>query len=253
MQYDIDETHESLIVDSVGEVLGPYHRNLKIWDLKILKLTNDDEWKERPKEERKTVLKIHQLMKKEFSAAVKDTPAEHDGIAVLNYEIKNFRRGEISMLVLFHGGKLLFIETLSKVAARSCWKESVKKSDLVKLETKRDFDNFAHKTHFDNLKAPKYVSISACVGQGEERFNTNSEEDDSKICWMCAVPVKCLKKSLCSGCLRARYCSMECLEGDWAVHGDWCQMRRERREEKEMIEKMVERARRDIEQDNSVD
>ena len=45
---------------------------------------------------------------------------------------------------------------------------------------------------------------------------------------------------------------MECLEGDWSVHGDWCQGRRRKKEEKKMRE-MIERVRKDIEEDNIVD
>jgi hypothetical protein len=157
------------------------------------------------------------------------------------------------MLILFHGGEILFIEAISKKVVRSDWKEHVKKSELLKLETKEDFAEFVHKKHLEILKTSKSPTASTCVGQDEKRFSNLTEEDDSKICWMCSVSVKRLEKSLCEGCLRARYCSMGCLEEDWSVHGDWCQKRRERREEKEMIKKMIERARVDIEADNYVD
>ena len=45
---------------------------------------------------------------------------------------------------------------------------------------------------------------------------------------------------------------MECLEGDWSVHEDWCQERRRKKEEKKMRE-MIERVRKDIEEDNIID
>jgi hypothetical protein len=143
--------------------------------------------------------------------------------------------------------------------AKSDWMQSVKKSELLELDTKEEFAALAHLKHLDILGVAEYKShkhLSTCVAQDNERFSTKKEDDDSKCCWTCGVTVKCLEKSLCSGCHRARYCSMECLKGDWSVHGDWCQMRRRRREEKEvrkMRKKMIERARKDIEADNFVD
>ena len=66
------------------------------------------------------------------------------------------------------------------------------------------------------------------------------------------MKVRKVEKSLCSGCLRARYCSSECLGADWGVHGEWCERRRGKREERKM-ELMRKRAQRDIEEDNIVD
>ena len=72
---------------------------------------------------------------------------------------------------------------------------------------------------------------------------------------MCSVKVRMLENSLCSGCLRARYCSQECLVADWGVHGEWCERRRARREgrRERRKEMMMERARRQIEEDNYMD
>ena len=55
--------------------------------------------------------------------------------------------------------------------------------------------------------------------------------------------------------MRARYCSQECLETDWSVHGEWCQRRKEGREgrRERKMEMMRERAMRDIEEDTFVD
>ena len=61
-----------------------------------------------------------------------------------------------------------------------------------------------------------------------------------------------MKNSLCAGCLKARYCSLGCQRSDWAVHGDWCEMKRKAREEKRGMG-MKERAMQDIEEDNNVD
>ena len=68
-----------------------------------------------------------------------------------------------------------------------------------------------------------------------------------------------LKKSLCRGCLKARYCSLECQGSDWEVHGNWCERRREKNKKK-MEEKrrvgrqmMEERARGEVNEDTIVD
>ena len=56
------------------------------------------------------------------------------------------------------------------------------------------------------------------------------------------MKVRKVEKSLCSGCLGA----------DWGVHGEWCERRRGKREERKM-ELMRKRAQRDIEEDNIFD
>ena len=85
------------------------------------------------------------------------------------------------------------------------------------------------------------MDLFYCFAQDTDRFSNNKEEE-SQCCWNCAVRVR----SFCSGCRRARYCSVECLEEDW------CQRRRRKKEEKKMRE-MIERVRKDIEEDNIVD
>ena len=81
-------------------------------------------------------------------------------------------------------------------------------------------------------------------------------EDPIKCCWCCDVKVLGLKKSLCSGCLKARYCSLDCLRANWAEHGEWCERRQEERSVKEKKKKeeiRMEKIRRDIEEDDNVD
>ena len=92
--------------------------------------------------------------------------------------------------------------------------------------------------------------------QDAESFSNFKEEDPSKCCWCCDVKVLGLKKSLCSGCLKARYCSWECLRANWAEHGEWCgrrQAERSGKEKKKKDEIRMEKIRRDIEEDDNVD
>ena len=234
---DGDGTHESLLVHSEGDILGPCQRNIKILDLVIQSVSyyHHAGWRlwcgdGILDKEVKMILKILHLMKNEFCSAASKTSGELDGVAVLDWNIKNIMKGTASMLILFHGGKLLFIETINKNLVRSDWKESVNKSELLELETEEDFATFADEKHVDILgvtKYPKHLSYSFAQDTG--RFSNNKEEDESECCWTCAVRVRSLEKSFCSGCRKARYCSVECLEGDWSVHGDWCQGRKGRK------------------------
>ena len=41
-----------------------------------------------------------------------------------------------------------------------------------------------------------------------------------------------LKKSICPGCLVARYCTLGCQEEDWYRHRDYCMKTKADREEK---------------------
>ena len=39
---------------------------------------------------------------------------------------------------------------------------------------------------------------------------------------------------MCAGCLKARYCSLQCQEADWNRHRDFCMKTKQKRQEKAM-------------------
>ena len=83
-------------------------------------------------------------------------------------------------------------------------------------------------------------------------FSHYKDDDHSLFCWTCGVTVRKLEKSLCAGCLKARYCTLGCQEEDWDVHKDWCMGMMARREEKELMVRKAQ-TRKQIEEDNTVD
>ena len=83
-------------------------------------------------------------------------------------------------------------------------------------------------------------------------FSHYKDDDHSLFCWTCGVTVRKLEKSLCAGCLKARYCTLGCQEEDWDVHKDWCMDRSAKRAEKGSM-MMKEQAMKDIEAANTVD
>ena len=147
---------------------------------------------------------------------------------------------------------MLLIETQKKKKAKSEWKESLNRSELLNIETVEDFAEVAKKIHIGDSP---YKTFAIAFAQDEEGFSRSVEDDDRSFCWMCDVKVRKVEKSLCSGCLRARYCTSECLSADWGVHGEWCERRRGKREERgeRKMELMKKGALRDIEEDNIVD
>ena len=126
------------------------------------------------------------------------------------------------------------------------------RSELQKLETLEDYVKAVHEYLLTECSC-KTLYIG--VAQDDERFSRSVEDDEGSFCWMCDVKVRLVEKSLCSGCLKARYCSLGCLRADWGLHGEWCQRRKEGREgrRERKLEMMRERARRDIEEDTFVD
>ena len=107
------------------------------------------------------------------------------------------------------------------------WKESLGRRDLLKLVTKEDFAEVAHRKHIEHVGNNFSITTYIAFAQDDDGFSRSTEDDEKTFCWMCSVKVRMLENSLCSGCLRARYCSQECLVADWGVHGEGCEERRE--------------------------
>ena len=104
-------SHEDLI-DDLGN--GPLGRNLAIWDEVIEKfqekyyagmLHTIVDGKVVPMLERymKIQKAAHMMMKKEFMKLCGDTSA---GIAVLDFVSSKLDKGQVSVLILFHNGKV---------------------------------------------------------------------------------------------------------------------------------------------------
>ena len=52
------------------------------------------------------------------------------------------------------------------------------------------------------------------------------------LCWNCSkTQVKLYK---CGGCLQARYCTKDCLEQDWNIHGNYCEKIQKKLEQKKI-------------------
>ena len=138
----------------------------------------------------------------------------------------------------------------SKKKVKAEWKDPLDDSELKELEKEDDFAQVAsllHKSCYED----KVFTMSGYISIGQDLLNfTNTQiSNPREFCWTCEVSVAEAGVSLCGGCLVARYCSVECQRGDWEVHGPWCEGKREERD----LERMKERARRDIEDDNHVD
>ena len=73
---------------------------------------------------------------------------------------------------------------------------------------------------------------TAVSSEKEGDIKSDGENLDSdrkvKICWSCNVENVSLLK--CRGCMKARYCGDKCQEDDWPRHGDWCEIKRSKRE-----------------------
>ena len=116
------------------------------------------------------------------------------------------------------------IETQKKKITNTVWKESLGRKELLEMKTNKDFTKIARREHVGDISAESIYMID--IAQDDDRFSRSTEDDVKTYCWKCSVKVIMVEKSLCSGCLRARYCSQECLVADWGVHGEWCQRRK---------------------------
>jgi hypothetical protein len=129
---------------------------------------------------------------------------------------------------------------------------------MLGIESEKEFAGKANMKHIEYI-GELGDTVSFTIPQDDERFNKPAEDGAKQYCWTCDEKIETVEKTLCSGCRKARYCTQECLRIDWGVHGEFCQRRREKRvekekrEEMEMIMRMKDRARRDIEADNNVD
>merc|ERR1719347_269806 len=68
--------------------------------------------------------------------------------------------------------------------------------------------------------------------QDDDVFNHCCDEKYSEYCWKCGVSLRRVKRSLCAGCLKARYCTLECQGGDRDRHRDYCTKMEAKREAK---------------------
>ena len=72
-----------------------------------------------------------------------------------------------------------------------------------------------------------------CKGERCIETPEGLKEKKAVICWKClAGPDLVYRLYLCGWCMKARYCGYKCQEEDWDRHGDWCEMRRDTREER---------------------
>ena len=242
------KSHEDILRDCLdhGDDVGPPARNVKIWDMLIkdFKECFDDCSKKIPMGVLKNIMKLLIMLKKEYIKLYGETSC---GIAVLDFSFGLV----VSALILFHNGEILYLQVQKKKQVESEWKEAVAR---VEIKTEEDSSKVSRNKHVEirgSAEPTGYVAIS----QDDDKFSRSPEEEDRRFCWCCDVRVTEVEKSLCSGCLKARYCSQGCLRADWDIHGEWCDMRREKRKdrEEEKDKEMKERARKDIEKDNHVD
>ena len=183
------------------------------------------------------------MMIKEFIKAA-DDDGEIDGIAMLILGMGRLTKGMAYGLIIFHKGSTLFLETLSKKKVRHSWEEPVGKTEMLKIMELKETE--AIKQEFKLLGFRKLRSIlgrdkifpssdfTFFIPQDPDVFSHFGDEKHDEYCWLCHVTVRKLKKSICAGCLVARYCTLGCQEEDWSRHRDYCMMKKARREEKTM-------------------
>ena len=107
-------SHEDILLELLedGSDGGPHERNLTIWD-KIIETLEEKYYDgeinnvggTKPFRERhlRILRKAYITMKNEFMKLKGETSA---GMAIIEWQILNMNRGEISALILFHDGKV---------------------------------------------------------------------------------------------------------------------------------------------------
>ena len=172
---------------------------------------------------------------------------EVDGIALVILRFVRPSLGIASCLVIFHRGSVLHLETTSKTEVMSTWEDPLKKEDfnqLKKCSTNRDeITKFGLKrlgfVLGRDLPLQKTFSLNHCtfslvIPQDKEVFSHKGDENHDGYCWLCGVTTRKLEKSVCAGCLKARYCSLQCQGADWDRHRDFCMKKKQKRQEKAM-------------------
>ena len=160
--------------------------------------------------EQKATRNALKLMVDEFNFKV-DKPV--DGIAFFIFSPARLTKGMASGLIIFHLGQVLHLETLSKTKARFSWEDPLDNTDLLKLKelkTNNQRWHFGASMLWSILGHGRDVFHAWYLPQDSEVFSHYEDPDYSSYCWVCRVSLRKLKKSVCAGCLRARYCTLEC-------------------------------------------
>ena len=189
-------------------------------------------------------------MKDEIKNVLDD---HYDGIAMIFLRTTRLNKGLAHCLTIFHKGDTLLLETLNKTSVRHSWQDPVDEDELHKL---REIENREDLEKLGNMKLESILDrelpgrnyhlschyASCFVPQDHTVFNHCCDEKYSEYCWKCGVSLRRVKKSLCAGCLKARYCTLECQSGDRDRHRDYCMKMKAKREEKKMskVKKVIE-------------
>ena len=192
--------------------------------------------------EKKLLKNILDMMLKEFATVVYD---EIDGIAMFFLGIGRLTKGTAYGLIIFHKGSTLLLETLSKKQVRHTWEEPVEKTEMLKIMGMKLTDEAVKEElrllGFRKLKSilgpanPMFSRVTTFfIPQDPDMFSHFGDEKHNDYCWQCHVTIRKVKKSICAGCLVARYCTLGCQEEDWNRHRDYCMKKKAKREEKNM-------------------
>ena len=201
-----------------------------------------EEWKNSGTDKENKVLKnVLDMMIKEYNSAAPDD-VEIDGIAMFILGMARLTKGMAYGLIIFHKGSTLFLETLSKKKMRHSWEEPVGKTEMLNIMDLKEAEAIKKKLKVLGLRKLKSVlgrdkifpssDFTFFIPQDPDVFSHFGDEKHDEYCWLCHVTVRKLKKSICAGCLVARYCTLGCQEEDWSRHRDYCMMKKARREEK---------------------
>jgi len=74
----------------------------------------------------------------------------------------------------------------------------------------------------------------------DDKKSSNANDNADRICWTCHKELVCLKKNICAGCFKARYCDEECRSADWARHGEYCVLMQQKIRKKKEAKKLKE-------------
>jgi hypothetical protein len=278
MAKDIEHRHFNTMTPHgnylhISDSCGPQERNLYTWYMvekvlgvgpKNLSRTNQKSYLKRKLKDHewRRMVNVLNAMMMEYESMIDDDVAGAAIFDLLFMEVKvnnSISKTFLSsVLLLFNNGEVLFLRSnKDKKKIKAEWKDPVDDFELKEMKKEEDFAKIASSLH-KSCYGAEVVSLSGyiSIGQDKDRFTNNEISNPRDFCWTCDVSVAEAEKSLCKGCLVARYCSMEYQKGDWEVHGPWCEIKKKKMEERrcqEDLERMKERARRDIEEDNNVD
>ena len=173
---------------------------------------------------------------------------EVDGIALVLVRLVRPSKGIASCLVIFHRGSVLHLETISKTEARSTWEDPLEKEDFQQLKKFKELDEFKEfgleklgsvlgrdlSLIVQRSTRLNHGTVIFTIPQDKEVFSHKGDENHDGYCWLCGVTTRKLEKSVCAGCLKARYCSLQCQGADWDRHRDYCMKTKQKRQEKAM-------------------